>query len=735
MHLRISLFLLCCLSACGGEDHVRREPEAVEPPVANLEFVAGQLGGKGNADGPVGRFSHPIGIAVSDTGVVYVKDGNGGPIRKISPDGAVSSILSTAQDTAWFQMRAGGAMRSSSLALDRAGNLFVVGHKSCQIQRLSPNGEFSVVAGQSDCGYIDGNRSVAKFGRLDAIASDRFGNIYIVDADNFVVRKMDVFGNVSTVTGQVGKRGYIDGGKSQASFFWPDNWPVNIAVNPDGTIYISDVHQQTTIRKISSDGTVSTLQIKNEDGLSMKSLSFGSGMVTDSVGNLFILNQNEILKITPSGISQVFVGGHLRNQDGYGNVVGFRTSAIGAGDDGEGMAYRPIGRLAIDKQDNLYYADTFDSSIRKIRPDTWVTTIAGKYRPDYGRPVDGIGALAKFSQYDFNGYYDERFLDHELRYDLDSDDQGNIIVRHRDQFHVEGELRKVEPNGTVTSLHQWNGVHTWPDHVAADGTKYYVSEDRISRIKPNDVPSEPGSYEDFAGSTSMFADPQYEDPVDGKGGDAVFFTITASTIDKAGNLFVIDRDRLRVQPFPAPWDLPRIKSDREEGGLIRKITPDGVVTTVAGSLAEHGYVDGPGKLARFHVPTSIVADKLGNLWVADTYNHVIRKIDSKGIVSTFAGTAQKSGAKDGMGLQASFYKPDLLILDREGNLLVADSGNCLIRKITPVGKVTTIAGKAGSRGVIPGKLPASLSAIHGMTLDANNTLYIFSERALLKIAL
>lgn len=733
MRLRISLFLLCCLSACGGEDHARREPEAIEPPVANLEFVAGQLGGKGNADGPVGRFSHPIGIAVSDTGVVYVKDGNGGPIRKISPDGVVSSILSTAQDTAWFQMRAGGAMRSSSLALDRAGNLFVVGHKSCQIQRLSPNGEFSVVAGQSDCGYVDGNRSVAKFGRLDAIASDRFGNIYIVDTDNFVVRKMDVFGTVSTVTGQVGKRGYIDGGKSQASFFWPANWPVNIAVNPDGTIYISDVHQQTTIRKISSDGTVSTLQIKNEDGLSLRSLSFGSGIVTDSVGNLFVLNQNEILKITPAGNTQVFVGGHLRNQDGYGNIFGFHTWTIGAGDDGEGMAYFTLGRLAIDKQDNLYYADAFGSRVLKIRPDTWVSTIAGKYKPEHVRPVDGVGAMASFMEPDLDN--DNRFLDHELRYDLHQDVLGNVIVKYIDWRLFHSDLRKVDRSGVVTSLDPGNGIHSWPDHVATDGTKYYVSEDRISRIKPNVATSEPGFYENFAGSTSFDATPQYDDPVDGKGGDAVFFTITASTIDKAGNLFVIDRDRLRVQLFPAPYDNPRIKSDREEGGLIRKITPDGVVVTVAGSLAEHGYVDGPGKLARFHVPTSIVADKLGNLWVADTYNHVIRKIDSKGIVSTFAGTAQKSGAKDGVGLQASFYKPDLLILDHDGNLLVADSGNCLIRRITPAGKVTTIAGKAGSRGVIPGKLPASLSAIHGMTLDANNTLYIFSERALLKIAL
>ncbi|MBC3873941.1 NHL domain-containing protein [Undibacterium flavidum] len=738
MRFIILFFLLCCLSACGGDDHTRREAEAVEPPVASLEFVAGQLGGKGNADGPVGRFSHPVGIAVSDTGVIYVKDGNGGPIRKISPDGVVSSILSTAQDAAWFLMRANGGMRSSSLTLDNAGNLFVVGHKSCQIQRLSPQGEFSVYAGQTECGYADGNRGLAKFGQLESMTSDRFGNLYIVDKDNFVVRKVDVFGTVSIVAGQVGVQGSLDGSKSQAKFNWPRNWPANIAVNASGTIYVSDyddINDSARIRKINNDSTVSTLQIKTADGLSLRSLSFGSGMVTDSLGNLFILDQNEILKITPSGISQVFVGGHLRNQDGYGNVVGFRTWAIGAGENGEEMTNLTIGRLAIDKQDNLYYADTFDSSIRKIRPDTWVTTIAGKHRPDYGRPVDGIGALAKFSQYDFNGYYDELFLDHELRYDLDKDEQGNIIVRHSDQFHVEGELRKVEPNGTVTSLYQWNGVHTWPDQVATDGTKYYISEDRISRRKPNVAVSEPGSFEDFAGSTSFNATPQYNDPVDGKGADAVFFTITASTIDKAGNLFVIDRDRLRVQLFPAPYDNPRIKSDREEGGLIRKVTPDGVVTTVAGSLAEHGYVDGPGKLARFHVPTSIVADRRGNLFVADTYNHVIRKIDSDGNVSTFAGTPLKSGSLDSVGLQASFNKPDLLIFDHQGNLIVADNGNCLIRKITPTGKVTTIAGKAGSRGVIPGQLPASISAIHGMTLDANNTLYIFSERALLKIAL
>jgi len=119
---------------------------------------------------------------------------------------------------------------------------------------------------------------------------------------------------------------------------------------------------------------------------------------------------------------------------------------------------------------------------------------------------------------------------------------------------------------------------------------------------------------------------------------------------------VIDRDRLRVPMFPAPINNLPIIGDRDEGGLIRKITPDGVVTTIAGSLEQHGYVDGAGKNARFHVPTSILADKIGNLWITDSYNHVIRKISSDGIVSTFAGTAQKAGANDGIGLNASLIR-------------------------------------------------------------------------------
>ena len=133
------------------------------------------------------------------------------------------------------------------------------------------------------------------------------------------------------------------------------------------------------------------------------------------------------------------------------------------------------------------------------------------------------------------------------------------------------------------------------------------------------------------------------------------------------------------------------------------------------------------------MPSGLAVDKDDTIFVADTYNHVIRKISKTGIVSTFAGTPLTAGSKDGDGQAASFNEPSHLVFDSYDNLYVADNGNYLIRKITPTGTVSTIAGKAGSRGMLPGTLPANLSTVLGMAIDAKDTLYIFSESSVLKL--
>ena len=131
---------------------------------------------------------------------------------------------------------------------------------------------------------------------------------------------------------------------------------------------------------------------------------------------------------------------------------------------------------------------------------------------------------------------------------------------------------------------------------------------------------------------------------------------------------------------------------------LREITPTGLVRTLAGQARTSGYVDGPADQARFNRPTGLALDRLGNLFVADADNHVIRKLDPAGRVSTVAGAAGHPGFLDGIQGEARFNHPVALAVDRAGNLYIADELNSAIRKLSADGTVTTLAGHPGDPG-------------------------------------
>src|SRR5439155_1695244 len=150
--------------------------------------------------------------------------------------------------------------------------------------------------------------------------------------------------------------------------------------------------------------------------------------------------------------------------------------------------------------------------------------------------------------------------------------------------------------------------------------------------------------------------------------------------DSSGNVYVADSDN----------------------HTIRKITPAGAVTTLAGFAGSFGSVDGTGSVARFRRPRGVATDSSGNVYVGDTDNHAIRKITPAGSVSTLAGLAEGLGSADGMGSAARFYHPLGVSTDSNGNVYVADWDNQTIRKITPDGAVTTLAGLAETDGSADG---------------------------------
>jgi sugar lactone lactonase YvrE len=161
--------------------------------------------------------------------------------------------------------------------------------------------------------------------------------------------------------------------------------------------------------------------------------------------------------------------------------------------------------------------------------------------------------------------------------------------------------------------------------------------------------------------------------------------------------------------------------------LIRKITPAGVVTTLAGTAGTIGFADGPAATAKFWSPSGVAVDAAGNVYVADTNNNRIRKITPAGVVSTLAGSSTGAwGFTNGTGSAASFYYPKDLVLDTAGNLYVADSGNNAIRKVTQGGVVSTVAG--GGIGVVGSTNGATASATfnapRGVAVDAAGNVYV-----------
>jgi serine/threonine protein kinase/sugar lactone lactonase YvrE len=163
---------------------------------------------------------------------------------------------------------------------------------------------------------------------------------------------------------------------------------------------------------------------------------------------------------------------------------------------------------------------------------------------------------------------------------------------------------------------------------------------------------------------------------DGTGNQAQFQLPNNVAVDKAGNVYVADT----------------------ANDTVRKITPDGIVSTLAGLARSHGSADGTGSNARFWAPFGVAVDGYGNVYVADTVNNTIRKITPDGVVRTLAGFAGRPGSNDGVGVNARFRNPWGVAVDNTGNVFVADMSNNTIRKITPAGVVTTLAGQAGISG-------------------------------------
>ncbi len=562
----------------------------------------------------------------------------------------------------------GGQVRFNypiGIAVDAAGIRYVADWQNHVIRKVLPDGSVSTLAGaMSTPGAADGSGAVARFNYPQSIAIDRAGILYVADTNNQTIRKVTPQGVVTTIAGRVGGYGSADGRGNAARFAYPQG----IAVDAAGTVFVSDTYNHT-LRSISPGGMVTTFagsagNAGSLDGIrSAARFSNPQGLVTDAARNIYVADAGNGLlrKVTPAGIVTTLAGS-LAN---YGLKDGTGAAA----------GFEGLSNLAIDAAGTLYGADQYAQRIRRISPLGVVTTlpvnapVAG--HPQVSMPVgiavDPSGTLSVTGQFGVHVITGGTTLTTLAGKELERGLVNGIGSKAR--F---GSLHGV----TSDSSGNWYVVDT-PNH-------------RIRKITPAGVVS------DLAGNGKPGG-------VDGYGAGASFNYPTGIVADALGNLFVADTFN----------------------STIRKVTPAGVVTTIAGAGSTPGRADGPGKFARFFEPEGIAIDALHNLYVADTGNHTVRKITAAGMVSTLAGSAGKYGSDDGVGAAARLLNPPGIAVDPSGNVFVSQPTYGTIRKITPGGVVTTWAGRVLEKGAVDGLGDAArFRTPQGLAADGFGNVYV-----------
>jgi sugar lactone lactonase YvrE len=542
----------------------------------------------------------------------------------------------------------------------------------------------STLAGSPPQGSVDGVGSSARFANPWGVAVDANGNLYVADTDNHTIRKIRADGVVvSTLAGMAGVSGTNDATGTNALF----NQPQGIAVDGSSNVYVADTGNYT-IRKITAEGVVTTL-----------AGSPGNAGTNDDTGSSARFYEPEGIAVNNSG-TLIYVAdtwNHTLRQVTVGGVVTTLAGTPGTSgtNDGSGtgaLFYQPQG-VALDDAGNLYVGDTGNETIRKVTASGLVSTFAGS-AGTYGS-TNATGTSASF--WGPQG--------------LALDNATNVYVADS-LNHV---IRKITAAGVVTTLAGTAGTvgsadgtgaaaRFWlPQSVAADTNgNLYVADTANGTIRKI---ASGAIVTTLAGSASTGS-------ADGPGSSARFSGPTGAAIDSSGNTYVADAGN----------------------GTIRVVTSAGAVSTLAGLAGSFGATDGPSNNARFFAPQGTVVDSAGNIYVADTANHMIRKITSAGVVSTLAGLAGTNGVSDGTGTNARFNFPQGVAVDLSNNVYVADTWNHTIREVTPSGVVRTLAGVPGAYGDIDGTSAgdgtnaARFYCPSGLAVDSAGNIYVADTR-------
>jgi hypothetical protein len=518
---------------------------------------------------------------------------------------------------------------------------------------------FTTLAGNTGNGSADGTNSAARFAYPWGAAVDTNGNVYVADTVNNTIRKVTPAGMVTTLAGLAGSFGSADGTNSAARF----NDPVGVAVDSAGNLYVGDTGNNTIrqVTPVRTNWVVTTLAgLAGSSGSANGTNSAARfyhpyGVAVDSATNVYVADayNDTIRKVTPVGTNWVVTtlagqAGVTGSNDGGGTSAQFDS---------------PTG-VAVDTNGNVYVVDFGNDTIRKVRPvgGNWdVTTLAG-LAGSFGS-ADGTNSAARFNN----------------PYGVAVDSATNVYVADWGN----DTIRKVTPVGTswvVTtlaglagSLGSADGTNSAarfndPSAVAVDSAgNLYAADTGNSTIREVTPLGANWRVTTLAGLATGGPG-----SADGTGSAARFHEPLGAAVDSAGNLYVGDY----------------------ANDTIRKVTPAGVVTTLAGLAGSSGSADGTNSAARFDYPSGVAVDSATNVYVADWANHTIRKVTPVGtnwVVTTLAGKAGIPGLVNGTGTNAEFDYPNNVAVDTNGNVYVADTANGAIRKVTPAGVVTTLS--------------------------------------------
>ena len=632
-------------------------------PAGVVTTLAGTPGviGSNDGTGPAAQFNSPLGVAVDGSGNVFVADTSNDTIRKITPGGVVTTFAGTAGGLGNNDGTGAAAQFNNPIGVvvNGSGTLFVVDQVNHTVRQITSAGVVTTFAGTAGVpGSIDGQGIIARFRYPAAIAMDGSGNLYIGDGGNSTVRMITPSGAVTTLAGTAGKNGSTDGTGAAARFYAPQG----VAVDGSGNVYVCD-YDNILIRKIAPGGVVTTISgVLQTPGFvdgtgTAAEYNYPFGIGTDTSGNIYIADtgNNTIRKMAPGVVVTTLAG-----TPGSGYTDGTGSSA----------RFNYPTDMALDPSGNLYVVDNTNCTIRKITPSGVVTTVAGT--PGAAGTVDGTGAAAHFN----------------YPYGIALDGSGNLYVTDQ----VGQAIRKIAPGGVVTTIAGTPGtagsangtgsaaLFFYPAGIAVDGSgNVFVSEERnfdIREITPSGVVTTLAGTAGASGGT------------DGTGPAAKFNVPAGMTIDGSGNLYVADFG----------------------GATIRKITPAGVVTTVAGKDGNQGSADGTGAAAQFDAPSGVAVDASGNLYVADEKNDTIRMITPAGVVTTLAGKATVFGSTNGTGEAALFNQPFDVVVDGSGNLFVADANNDVIRKGSLSGAPQVLTQPSDQYSSVGGSATFSVSA-------------------------